>query len=283
MKIWYHSHQLPKTFTHSHADFEIMYCVSGSYDFHYINPSGIVHMARITPKTMIFIPKCLQHGVQGVEYPYRRYFLDLPVNPTIELLDNPNLLSPFQTSVFNDRGEKEWIPCCLDATKSASTVESIFERMLNVQMLSDIGNSNTELHMRCLLGLLFCELSHNHQEFFTAQHAPNNAMVIKARAYMDEHYDQTVTVGDLAKQHFVHPSYLSHCFTAQMGISPRKYLTNLRLANARKLLESSEDSVQNISLKVGFSDVNNFIQSFRARYGITPRKYRSKMASEIIG
>lgn len=283
MKIWYHSHQLPRTFTHAHADFEIMYCVCGSYDFHYISPSGIVHMVRITPKTMIFIPKGLQHGVQGVEYPYRRYFLDLPVNPMIDLLDNPALLSPFQTQVFNDKGEKEYVPCCLDATKSTIIVEPIFERMLNVQMLLDVDNTSTDLHMRCLLGLLFCELSRTHPDFFSAQHAPNNAMVAKARAYMEEHYDQPLTVGELAKQHFVHPSYLSHCFTTQMGISPRKYLTNLRLANARKLLESSEDSVQNISLKVGFSDVNNFIQSFRARYGTTPRRYRTKMTSEIVG
>jgi AraC-like DNA-binding protein len=260
-----------------------MYCECGSYDFHYIDASGaMVHFDRICAKHMIFIPKGLGHGVQRVEYPYYRYFLDLPVNLTTALLDGSALLSPFQTQTINAAGGKEWAPSRLDAAKSAAMVESIFERMLNLRTMSDVDNSFIELHMNCLLGLLFCELYRSHPDFFTTKSTPHDKMVSEARRYIDEHYDQPLAISDLAKRLYVHPSHLSHCFAAQTGISPRKYLTSLRLANARKLLESSDDSVQTIALKVGFSDVNNFIQSFKERYGSTPKKYRTTAASELL-
>jgi AraC-like DNA-binding protein len=293
MKIFYHTHQLPKDFTHAHDGFEIMYCVCGSYDFHYVNVEGeTVHVANITPRTMIFIPKGLPHGDDNVQYPYRRYFLDLPVEETIDLLSSPTLLSPFQTHIVNEHGRKERVPRCLDTSQTAPLIEAMFEHMLTIQ-LELAGSSlqphaggsgaHTDLYLRSIVGMLFCELNRQHPDFFAAPQYSYSGMVAQVRAYLDAHYDEPITIGELAKQQYVHPSYLSHCFTEQLGVSPRQYLTNLRLENARKLLEFSDDSVQAVALKVGFGDVNNFIQSFRERYGLTPRRYRVQTAAQIIG
>ena len=283
MIISYHTHQLPQSFTHAHAEYEITYCVCGSYAFHYALSPGEYTTTVITPHTMIFMPKDISHGIEDVVYPYHRFFINIPVHQAIEWLDNPALLSPLQSYTTNDEGEKKPLPLFLDVDKTAPVVESILERMQAVQILSDVDSRYTDLHMRCLFGLLFCELSNDHRDFFAMPHAPRNSLATKVRGYIDEHYQQPLTVQDLAKQYFVHPSYLTHCFTRQMGISPRKYLTNLRLANARKLLESEDDTVQNIALRVGFSNVNNFIQGFRSRYGVTPRAYRRRAITEITG
>lgn len=282
MMIWYHTHQLPVTFTHSHDDFEIMYCVCGSYMFHYITASGQRVDEEIKPKTMIFIPKNVLHGVERVKYPYDRYFLQLPVQQTIELLDNPCLIAPFQSHTTN-ACEKSLIPHILCANKTSRIIEPIFERMLNICMLPDINSNCSELHMRSLLGLLFCELNQNYRDFFSTHQTSKNHIVNEARMYIDENYDQPISINALAKHYFVHPSYLSHLFTKEVGLSPRQYLTNLRLANARKLLISSEDTIQNIALKVGFSDVNNFIQCFRTKFGTTPKQYRKKIFEEMVG
>lgn len=282
MKIWYHTHQLPDTFTHFHVDFEIMYCVEGSYSFHYMNAAGIRKTECITPKNMIFIPKGLYHGIENVSYPYSRYFLHLPVSQTIELLDSTFMLSPFQT-YFMHAGKEIYVPRILQTGTLSDKIEKIFERMINVYMTPALNNSCNELHLRSLLGLMFCELYESHRDFFTGPRSVKGHIANEVRRYIDENYDQQLNISELAREHFVHPSYLSHIFANQVGLSPRKYLTNLRLSNARKLLLSSENTIQSISAKVGFPDVNNFIQSFKKSFGITPKQYRKKMLSEFNG
>jgi AraC-like DNA-binding protein len=59
-----------------------------------------------------------------------------------------------------------------------------------------------------------------------------------------------------------------------MGTSFTAYATGLKLKEAERLLIGSDTSVTEIAEHVGFFTVAYFIASFRARYGITPAKYR---------
>ena len=283
MVLFKHFHKLPDFFMHSHVEYEITYCICGAYDFCYATTQGAVKTVKVAPKTLIFMPRGIPHGVKNAEYPYERYFISIPAHQAVAWLDAPSLLSPFQAYTLTDDGEKEPTPRFLNVSKSETVVESILERIEAVQLQNVADNVNMDFHIRCLFSLLFCELRSQYPDFFIMNSASNNTLVARVHSYIDEHYAQQITIQDMAKQHYVHPNYLTHCFTKQIGLSPRKYLTNLRLANARKLLESSNDTVQDIALQVGFSNVNNFIQSFRARYTITPQSYRKKVSREISG
>lgn len=99
---------------------------------------------------------------------------------------------------------------------------------------------------------------------------------------MDEHYDQPITIQGLAGQCFMSPNYLSKSFHSQIGMSPRQYLTRLRVSMGKKLLCSSQMSIQEIAMRTGFGDVNYFIQHFKACYGKTPKQYRKTMIEEKI-
>lgn len=283
MQIAYHTHPLPHAFTHAHEEIEITYCVQGTYAYHYETAPGQYAAKRITPRMMIFMPQGVNHGVTNVEYPYRRYLISIPVRQAVEWLDDRALLSPLRSFAINEVGGKQFFPLFLDTATIAPTVENLLERMMALQVFSDVNHGHTDLHMKCLFGLLFCELSHHFQDFFANPAGTRSSLATDVRAFIDQHYAQPLTIQGLAKRHFVHPNYLTHCFTRQIGISPRKYLTHLRLANARKLLVSEDDSVQNIALRVGYSNVNNFIQSFRQRYGVTPKAYRKKAILEVRG
>lgn len=283
MVLFKHLHKLPVFFMHSHTEYEITYCICGMYDFCYATPRGAVKTVKVAPKTLVFMPRGIQHGVKNVEYPYERYFISIPAHQAVGWLDAPSLLSPFQAYTLNDDGEKELVPRFLNVSKLAEFVEKTLERIEAVQLQNDADTINMDFHIRCLFCLLFCELRSQFPDFFIMNSASNNTLVARVHNYIDDHYAQQITIQDMAKQHYVHPNYLTHCFTKQIGLSPRKYLTNLRLANARKLLESSDDTIQDIALQVGFSNVNNFIQSFKARYTITPQSYRKKVSTEISG
>jgi AraC-like DNA-binding protein len=51
-----------------------------------------------------------------------------------------------------------------------------------------------------------------------------------------------------------------------------------RLRQAAERLAASRDRVTDIALDVGFDDLSNFMRSFRAEFGVSPRRYRSAAA-----
>ena len=60
-----------------------------------------------------------------------------------------------------------------------------------------------------------------------------------------------------------------------MGISPQRFLTQVRLEQARRLLTTEFLTVKEVMNRVGISDASSFARSFKAAYGVTPGKYKS--------
>jgi AraC-like DNA-binding protein len=76
----------------------------------------------------------------------------------------------------------------------------------------------------------------------------------------------------LAKECNVSDVHLRRLFNKVLGISPVRYLSNLRFDKARKLLNLSELSVSQIAIECGFSDVYYFSKAYKKRYGHSPTK-----------
>lgn len=85
-----------------------------------------------------------------------------------------------------------------------------------------------------------------------------------------------MTLASLGGQMGYTPAYLSTLFAQKMGISFSHYLQNLRIAQACQLLASSEDSIEEIALRCGYSDLKFFRALFRSRLRMTPSEFRGK-------
>jgi len=83
-------------------------------------------------------------------------------------------------------------------------------------------------------------------------------------------------LGDLAAGMQISASHLSHLFSTQTGVSPKRYLKAIRLRRAGELLEGSSLSVKEVAARVGL-DVSRFIKEFRETYGVTPAQHRRLM------
>jgi AraC-like DNA-binding protein len=68
-------------------------------------------------------------------------------------------------------------------------------------------------------------------------------------------------------------------FRELFQITPYKYLVKLRLEKARELLEESDDTVQQISDKVGFESYNGLSVAFKSAYQLSPTQYRKWLES----
>ena len=98
--------------------------------------------------------------------------------------------------------------------------------------------------------------------------------ILEAARFISENYMHPLTTGDVAKEIGYSPNYLSRKFRLSAGIGLHEYIVFVRLHHAAQELISSSDSITSIALRCGFSDSNYFKDSFKKKYGVTPRNYR---------
>ena len=92
--------------------------------------------------------------------------------------------------------------------------------------------------------------------------------------YVEDNYANKITIADVADVVGFSESHFMRYFKNTMGTSFIDYLKDYRLTMAARLLHSSEDSILDIAAEVGFDNVSYFNRSFKAKYDVSPRKYR---------
>ncbi|MGN1014126.1 MAG: AraC family transcriptional regulator [Butyricicoccus sp.] len=92
--------------------------------------------------------------------------------------------------------------------------------------------------------------------------------------YINEHYQEPITVYQLAKMESYNVTYYNDWFKQQTGVSPIHYLRCLRINRAKELLSSTSYSVMEIALLVGYSCNSTFTRAFHNVTGMTPKEYR---------
>ena len=82
------------------------------------------------------------------------------------------------------------------------------------------------------------------------------------------------SLADLARIAGVSPYHFLRTFKRVTGVTPHQWLLRARLREAAQRLSASRESVTDIALDVGFEDLSNFIRSFHAEFGMSPRRWR---------
>lgn len=89
--------------------------------------------------------------------------------------------------------------------------------------------------------------------------------------YMEEHYQEKISLDQIAENMYLSPFYISKIFKSETGDAPIRHLINIRLEHAMDLLQNGwSRSIQEISAQVGYDDVYHFSKLFKKKYGISP-------------
>lgn len=100
--------------------------------------------------------------------------------------------------------------------------------------------------------------------------------VDKAIQCMKNEYMNPLSISDIANRFGLDRSYFSNLFKAETGISPGKYLTNIRLSTAAEFLVKHGTSPTVAALSCGFADIYHFSKAFKKHYGLSPRAYKEQ-------
>ena len=85
-----------------------------------------------------------------------------------------------------------------------------------------------------------------------------------------------VNEAELAKECNISYSYFSRSFKKLMGMSFNQYVNHVRINEAQRLLISSNTSVTDVALSLGFSSSSHFIHTFKSIKGITPNQFKQQ-------
>ncbi|SDO12300.1 response regulator transcription factor [Alkalicoccus daliensis] len=101
--------------------------------------------------------------------------------------------------------------------------------------------------------------------------------VIKATLqYLEENYQNDITLESAARQAHLTPSYLSKIVKERTGVTFIDHLTRLRISKAKELLKTTNASLKEICFSIGYHDPNYFSKVFRKYENISPREYRQQ-------
>ena len=95
--------------------------------------------------------------------------------------------------------------------------------------------------------------------------------------YINTHFNEKLTLTELAHRCYYHPKYFSRIFKKYYGITVSGYIQKLRLEHGKQLLENSVLSLEEIARDLGYSDSTAFYKNFKKVYNISPGEYRKRL------
>ena len=93
-------------------------------------------------------------------------------------------------------------------------------------------------------------------------------------AYVDRHCRESITLDDVAEVVHVSPSRVRHVFKDVTGVGFKEYVTNVRVAEAKRLLLGTDLSVADVARAVSYSNLNQFYRVFYRSCAMSPGEYR---------
>ena len=216
----------------------------------------------------------------GVEYHLRApekevCYCAVNFDYTQEFSEIKTPVAPHPISLFN---EKEIL-----AGVNFSDMKA-FNRTVYLNDLSDLEGKLIRLEKEFSRQLLFYDrktsgifteiLTECARRIKTGEKTQTNARIENILMYLQENYNRNITNEEISERFLYHPNYLSNMVKNYTGLSLHKYITQLRLLNAVKLLESGEKSIGEIAEECGFCDIYHFSKCFKKEMGISPTQYR---------
>jgi transcriptional regulator GlxA family with amidase domain len=105
-----------------------------------------------------------------------------------------------------------------------------------------------------------------------AQHEPLREL----QTYIQEHLNEDLSVEQLARKVAISPRHFARIFAQEVGMTPARFVAALRLETARRLLEDTSDSMEEVCRRCGLGTPESMRRAFVRALGIPPGQYRER-------
>lgn len=99
--------------------------------------------------------------------------------------------------------------------------------------------------------------------------------IMRAKTWIDSHLSGEISLGRLAAEVYLSPTYLSKLFKQVEGTSFSEYVLARRVERAKELLLGTLDSIESVAAQCGYDKPNSFWRIFKQKEGLSPAYYRA--------
>lgn len=109
---------------------------------------------------------------------------------------------------------------------------------------------------------------------------PDNTVVARAKREIEQHYNQPLSLNDIAETLHIHKGYLCRVFKEKAGVSLMQYITNYKITKAKQLLQQDR-TLHEISEQLGFTTPQYFSLVFKKNIGMSPQEYHRSWRKDM--
>ncbi len=104
----------------------------------------------------------------------------------------------------------------------------------------------------------------------------DSARIKQMLAFIQTHYNEEITIDEIAQSASVSISEALRCFRSTIGTTPIRYVKQFRIEKAADLLSTTNLKIADIGMMCGFQEMSYFAKAFRSLKGVTPSKFREQ-------
>lgn len=179
-----------------------------------------------------------------------------------------NFYNSFESKSFIDYFD---FPCCV-TPKDPKYVESLFARLVYLQEDSSV---TAKLEQKSVFYMLLCQYF-NSCELTLKKDYSKNEFELKVSEYMYLHVNKGLSLDEIINLFGYSKEYFSHKFKQVMGTTPNRYIKELKMSEAKRMLRFTDMSINDISLKLGYETQHYFSYDFKKKFGMTPSEFRTQ-------
>ena len=112
------------------------------------------------------------------------------------------------------------------------------------------------------------------QKTYEDETSDGNIMINRIKHYIDEHYNEDITIEGLSDLVNITPQYLCRMFKKYLNLRPFQYIAMKRIQRAKIMLSDHTLSIHDIARSVGYNDCSYFCAIFKKHEMISPSEYR---------
>lgn len=168
----------------------------------------------------------------------------------------------------------------LDVGELKSLYEKYFE-LVNHFAINNSIEINKDKYLDILKSKTVKELKEYFIEVITKfSYFCNEDIILMVKNYVQGNYNKTITLRIVAEKFHIDYSNLSKKFTSELGVGFSKYLSNVRINEAKKLINHGSYKLNEVALMVGFNNYENFSRVFYKVAGVYPKDYKFQEGDE---
>ena len=256
-------------FYHYHDCYEIYYLFSGERSY-FIKDQTY----RVESGTFVLVDHYDIHSTRpSAEQGYERILLMFKkdfLDGFLELVNDVDLFSCFDEGVRTIKL----------SFQEQHYAETLLKNMLKEYQTKDVGY---ESYLKTSLIQLLTFLSRHKEQTENrpiAHSSSNHKSISEMAGYINNHYQEDITLSSICEQFFISQYYFSRTFKKVTGFTFVEYLNGVRIKEAQKLLSKTTMSISDISEAVGYKSITHFGRTFKNITGLSPMHFRKLQSSD---